>query len=105
GDGDGVEDEGDDDNDETDNNEGWVDESKKLSARDLEELKRTTCPMKAALLKTLKLGYKIIHSTTILLPAWREIFEKLKLKLTYLPRNVATRWNSTFDMLDYVLQH
>lgn len=51
GDGDGVEDEGDDDDDETDNDEGWVDESKELSARDLEELKRTTRPVKAALLK------------------------------------------------------
>ncbi|KAF8547112.1 hypothetical protein OG21DRAFT_1425432, partial [Imleria badia] len=55
--------------------------------------------------QTQKLGYKIIHATTILLPAWREIFEKLKLKLTYLLQDVATRWNSTFNMLDYALQH
>ena len=60
GNGNGVEDEGNDDNNETDNNEGWVDESKKLLARDLEELKRTTCPVKAALLKV-QTSHKIAY--------------------------------------------
>lgn len=34
-----------------DNDEGWVDESQDLTARDLEELQRTTRPVRAALLK------------------------------------------------------
>jgi hypothetical protein len=37
--------------DEADNDEGWVDESKELTAGELEELKRTTRPVKVALLK------------------------------------------------------
>jgi hypothetical protein len=35
----------------SDNDEGWVDESQDLTARDLEELQRTTHPVRAALLK------------------------------------------------------
>jgi hypothetical protein len=52
-----------------------------------------------------KLAYKIIHSTTIVLPAWRQILQGLKKSVTLMPRDVATRWNSTFDMVDYALEH
>lgn len=31
--------------------------------------------------------------------------QDLKVTVTYLPRDVATRWNSTFDMLDFALTH
>jgi hypothetical protein len=37
--------------DEADNDKGWVDESRELTAGELEELKRTTHPVKVALLK------------------------------------------------------
>lgn len=40
-----------DENQAGDNDEGWVDESRDLTARDLEELQRTTRPVRAALLK------------------------------------------------------
>ncbi|KAJ7488457.1 hypothetical protein B0H11DRAFT_1720503, partial [Mycena galericulata] len=46
-----------------------------------------------------KLSFAIIHSTTILLPAWRKICRKCKLKERMIPRDVRTRWNSTYDML------
>ena len=52
-----------------------------------------------------KLASKVIHSTTLLLPAWREILEKLNEKVTYIPCDIATHWNFMFDILDYVLQH
>lgn len=52
-----------------------------------------------------KLAYKIIHSTTIVLPAWRRILQDLKMPVTLMPRDVTTRWNSTFDMLHYALEH
>jgi hypothetical protein len=52
-----------------------------------------------------KLAFKIINSTTIHLPAWLKVLNELKMELTLLPRDVATRWNSMFDMLIYALGH
>ncbi|KAJ3753120.1 ribonuclease H-like domain-containing protein, partial [Lentinula raphanica] len=46
-----------------------------------------------------KISFKIIHSTTILLPKWREQVAGTEFDGQILPRDVATRWNSTFDML------
>ncbi|KAJ7861666.1 hypothetical protein B0H14DRAFT_2306547, partial [Mycena olivaceomarginata] len=46
-----------------------------------------------------KLSFAIIHSTTILLPAWRKICRKCKLKERMIPRDVRRRWNSIYDML------
>ena len=50
-----------------------------------------------------KLAFKIIHSTTILLLAWRSTLKDLKLPDRLMPHNVPTWWNSTFDMLEFVL--
>jgi hypothetical protein len=47
----------------------------------------------------------MIHSTTIVLPLWFRILEKLELEARKMPRDVATRWNSTFDMLEFALQY
>jgi hypothetical protein len=52
-----------------------------------------------------QLAFKTIHSTTKLLPAWMALLTKLKLPSRMMPRDVATRWNSTFDMLDFTLQY
>ncbi|KAG2756746.1 hypothetical protein P692DRAFT_20714747, partial [Suillus brevipes Sb2] len=52
-----------------------------------------------------KLGFKIIHLTTKLLPAWHEILERLGMNVTTLPRDVSTCWNSTFDMIQCALSH
>jgi hypothetical protein len=51
-----------------------------------------------------KLAFKIIYSTTIVLPAWHKILEELKLKCRIMPRDVSTCWNSTFHMLDFTLK-
>ncbi|KAJ3738243.1 hypothetical protein EV360DRAFT_58301, partial [Lentinula raphanica] len=51
------------------------------------------------LIKTRKISFKIIHSTTQLLPRWREHVSSTEFKDQVLPRDVATRWNSTYDML------
>lgn len=42
---------------------------------------------------------------TKLLPEWRRILDELKLPITNLPRDVPTRWNSTFDMLNHALEN
>ncbi|KAE9399592.1 hypothetical protein BT96DRAFT_820417, partial [Gymnopus androsaceus JB14] len=45
------------------------------------------------------LSFAIVHSTTIALPAWRVACGSHGLNERLLPRDVATRWNSTYDML------
>ncbi|KAJ3965321.1 hypothetical protein EV361DRAFT_777630, partial [Lentinula raphanica] len=51
-----------------------------------------------------KVLFKIIHSSTDLLPKWREHVQDTAFKGRMLPRDVATRWNSTYDMLAAFLE-
>jgi hypothetical protein len=46
-----------------------------------------------------KISSKINNSTTLLLPRWREQVSATSFKNWILPRDVATWWNSTYDML------
>ncbi|KIK13143.1 hypothetical protein PISMIDRAFT_119437, partial [Pisolithus microcarpus 441] len=55
--------------------------------------------------KTRKLAFKIIHSTTILLPAWHATCKETGKKVKQIPRDVSTHWNSTFDMIDFILEY
>ena len=41
----------------------------------------------------------------LLLPAWTACLESLKMKFKLIPQDVTTRWNSTYDMLKFVLDH
>lgn len=52
-----------------------------------------------------KLASKIINSTTIHLPRWKALLRELKRKERVLPRDVTTRWNSTFDMLEFAIAY
>ena len=52
-----------------------------------------------------KLAFKIIHSTTVLLPVWQKILQDLNQKMTYMPHDVMAHWNSMFNMLNYTLLH
>jgi hypothetical protein len=47
----------------------------------------------------------MINSTTILLPAWYDALASLKLPRRNMPRDVQTRWNSTYDMLRFALKY
>ncbi|KAJ3833151.1 hypothetical protein F5878DRAFT_547058, partial [Lentinula raphanica] len=51
-----------------------------------------------------KISFKIIHSSTGLLPKWREHLLGSPFEGRVLPRDVATRWNSTFDMMAAFLE-
>ena len=99
----------------------WVDQLERLDARERDEAHDQIQPIRFVLVKVRpflivpnmhsplsqlrKLAFKIIHSTTIILPAWHEILEELKLECRIMPRDVSTRWNSTFDMLDFALKY
>ncbi|KAE9402459.1 hypothetical protein BT96DRAFT_816515 [Gymnopus androsaceus JB14] len=48
--------------------------------------------------------FKIINLTTLLLPRWREQVANMEFRNRILPRDVATRWNSTYDMLAAFLE-
>ena len=52
-----------------------------------------------------KVTFAIKNSTTILLPQWFSILCDLNVAEKMIPRDVATRWNSTFDMLDFAVEH
>ncbi|KAG2060745.1 hypothetical protein BDR06DRAFT_843591, partial [Suillus hirtellus] len=85
--------------------DGLVDEVSLLTDIKQENLRNSVCPIKLVLTKLHKLGFKIIHLTVKLLPAWHKILEALKMRVTTLPWDVSTCWNLTFDMVKYALRH
>ncbi|TFK81778.1 hypothetical protein K466DRAFT_453724, partial [Polyporus arcularius HHB13444] len=92
---DGVED---DPDDEVDAMEGMTDEERAQFVEDVR-------PIKLVLAKLRKLTFKIINSSTLLLPAWKKILKDLNLPEKMLPRDVKTRWNSTYDMASECLKY
>lgn len=44
-------------------------------------------------------------STTIILPQWFTTLEDLDLGQRMMPRDVTTRWNSTYDMLEFAVDY
>ena len=106
--------------------DGWVDERRGLSEEEIAQLENSTRPVKFVLvkvyqvalfcydgtahllpisLKLRKLANTVINSSTKLLPAWRATLEQLDLGIENMPRDVRTRWNSTFRMLDFALEY
>ncbi|PIL26320.1 hypothetical protein GSI_12076 [Ganoderma sinense ZZ0214-1] len=69
-----------------------------------EKFSRDVRPVKLVLAKIRKISFKIIHLTTPLFPTWKACCAAEGLPVKLLPRDVRTRWNSTFDMLDCVLK-
>ncbi|SJL03663.1 uncharacterized protein ARMOST_16509 [Armillaria ostoyae] len=90
---------------EKDNEDGLIDELAAMTVSEREEWEEQVLPAKSVLAKLRKLSFKIINSSTILLPAWNAILDELKFKPKKLPRDVATRWNSTYDMLEVAVEY
>jgi hypothetical protein len=41
----------------------------------------------------------------LILPHWYEVLDELELDARMMPRDVSTRWNSTFDMLKFSIEY
>ncbi|KAJ7050238.1 hypothetical protein C8F01DRAFT_1001073, partial [Mycena amicta] len=48
---------------------------------------------------------KTINSSTRLLPKWKEVVSDCNLAKRHILRDVKTRWNSTYDMIAFVLEY
>jgi hypothetical protein len=106
---------------EDDNEEGWVDEHEEMTEEELLELAESVQPVRLLLTKVCydylilyylilwsqlrKVAFAIKNSTTIVLPQWFTVLRELKVAERMMPRDVKTRWNSTFDMLDFAVEH
>ncbi|GLB45805.1 hypothetical protein LshimejAT787_3000140 [Lyophyllum shimeji] len=88
-----------------DNDDGWVDEVVLLSDEERKTLETSIRPVKLVLAKLRKIAFKIIHSSTLLGPAWKRCLEDLDMSVRLMPRDVTTRWNSTFDMLSFAVDY
>jgi hypothetical protein len=117
--------EDDDDDVNDDNDEGWVDEREEMEQRDLESLEVDVQPARKVLMKvgsnhrrrrrhrltmilTLqlrKVSFAITNSTTIVLPKWYATLDELGLNERMMPRDVTTRWISTYDMLEFAIEY
>jgi len=52
-----------------------------------------------------KIAYALKNSTTILLPKWYQTLAAHKLPQRMMPHDVSTRWNSTYDMLNFAVTY
>ncbi|KIM40436.1 hypothetical protein M413DRAFT_54247, partial [Hebeloma cylindrosporum] len=51
------------------------------------------------------LANAIKNSSTIILPRWLAKLQELGLHVRTMPRDVSTRWNSTFDMVNFAIDY
>ncbi|EIW52964.1 uncharacterized protein TRAVEDRAFT_81933, partial [Trametes versicolor FP-101664 SS1] len=84
---------------------GWVDEVAAMTDEERAKFQRKVRPVRLCLTKIRKFASKVVHSTTILLPAYKKRVAELKLPDRVIPCDVSTRWNSTYDMLTVALEY
>ncbi|KIJ95065.1 hypothetical protein K443DRAFT_77205, partial [Laccaria amethystina LaAM-08-1] len=84
----------------------WIDEvSNKMTDEERLVLAANIRPVSCVLVKLRKLAFALVNSTTLLLPAWKSCLQDLELVIRIMPRDVATHWNSTYDMLNFAVDY
>ncbi|KAF8867622.1 hypothetical protein CPB84DRAFT_1619821, partial [Gymnopilus junonius] len=83
----------------------WVDFHEGLSEEERTELDQTIQPVRSMLVKLHKIVFALKNSTTILLPIWYKTVKAHHLPQQMMPHDVATQWNSTFNMMDFALNY
>lgn len=109
-----------DDQEDDDDDDGLGDERDGMSEEEVAELEESLVLIQLMLTKVsnFKLSLKlsnivqlralanaIKNSSTIILPYWLVKLEELGLRVRMMPRDVSTRWNSTFDMLKFAIDY
>ncbi|KAJ6525555.1 hypothetical protein DFH09DRAFT_936571, partial [Mycena vulgaris] len=61
--------------------------------------------VKETISKLRELSFTIIHSSTKHLPVWRSKCNAAGVRERIMPRDVATRWNSTHNMLEFAVNY
>ena len=51
------------------------------------------------------ISFALKNSSTIALPRWYKVLNSLNLKPQMMPRDVSTRWNSTYDMIKFATEY
>ncbi|KAF8814887.1 hypothetical protein BYT27DRAFT_7038919, partial [Phlegmacium glaucopus] len=93
------------DDDDDDNVEGLPDMCELMSAKERLELDESVQPVCLMLVKLRKTAYAIKNSTTLILPQWYALLGELGLPARIMPRDVSTRWNSTYDMIQFAIDY
>ncbi|KAK6977237.1 ribonuclease H-like domain-containing protein [Favolaschia claudopus] len=90
---------------EQDDTDDIFDEVAQMLDNDRTFFLESTKEIRSALSKIRNIAKKTINSTTKLLPRWQQTVKDHRMKPKMLPRDVRTRWNSTFDMINTALDY
>lgn len=105
-----------------DDEDGWVDEIAAMTDEERAQFQTRVRPVRMtltkvrhfvllgaklahSLLQIRHLAFKLVNSSTILLPAWKKRVSEAGLPERVMPRDVATRWNSTYNMLVFAIKY